>query len=270
MKLIDIGINLMHSSFGRYREEVIRKAEDAGVSPLIITGTEERSSREAAGYAAAYAGPGKLYATAGVHPHEARFCNEGTIGNLRGIASEYGALAIGECGLDYNRDFSPRDVQRAWFVKQIELASELGLPLFLHERDAFADFSAILEDCGKGVPKKVVHCFTGRREELEKYLDLGCYIGITGWICDERRGAHLGELVRHIPPDRLMLETDAPFLLPRDLGEKARNRRNEPKYLPHIAGTIARLLGKDPARLAEETFAATREFFNLPGSQGSN
>jgi TatD DNase family protein len=265
MRLIDIGINLMHASFNRDREEVIRKAEDAGVSPLIITGTGERSSRDAAEYAAAYSRerPGTLYATAGVHPHEARLCDDRTVANLRGLALEYRAAAIGECGLDYNRDFSPRDVQRAWFVKQIGLAAELGLPLFLHERDAFADFSAILEDCGKGVPKKVVHCFTGRREELEKYLDLGCYIGITGWICDERRGAHLGELAGHIPPDRLMIETDAPFLLPRDLPAKVRNRRNEPKYLPHIAETIARLLGKDISRLAEETFANTREFFNL-------
>jgi TatD DNase family protein len=263
MRFIDIGINLMHPSFDRDREEVIRKAGEAGVSPLIITGTGERSSREAAEYAAAFSGEGRLYTTAGVHPHEARFCGEKTIGNLRGLALEYQAVAIGECGLDYNRDFSPRDVQRVWFVKQIELASELGLPLFLHERDAFADFAAILEDCGKRVPKKVVHCFTGRREELEKYLDLGCHIGLTGWICDERRGAHLGELVREIPAGRLMLETDAPFLLPRDLPMKVRNRRNEPQYLPHIAETIARLLGKESALLAEEAFAATKEFFGL-------
>jgi TatD DNase family protein len=263
MRLIDIGINLMHSSFDRDREEVVRKAEEAGVSPLIITGSGERSSREAAEYAAAFSPERRLYTTAGVHPHEARFCGGQTIENLRGLAVNYKAVAIGECGLDYNRDFSPRDVQRKWFVRQIKLAAELGLPLFLHERDAFADFSAILEDCGRAVPKKVVHCFTGRREELEKYLDLGCHIGVTGWICDERRGAHLGEVVREIPAGRLMLETDAPFLLPRDLGVKVRNRRNEPQYLPHVAGTIARLLGKDSAQLAEETFAAAQEFFNL-------
>jgi TatD DNase family protein len=262
MRLIDIGINLMHSAFDRDREEVIRQAGEAGVCPLVITGAGERSSRDAAEYAAAFSG-GRLYTTAGVHPHEARFCGERTVENLRGIALQYKAVAIGECGLDYNRDFSPRDVQRAWFVKQIELAAELGLPLFLHERDAFADFSAILKDCGKGVPKKVVHCFTGRREELEQYLDLGCHIGITGWICDERRGAHLGELVREIPAGRLMLETDAPFLLPRDLPVRVRNRRNEPKYLPHVAEAIARLQGKESGLLAEETFATAKEFFNL-------
>jgi TatD DNase family protein len=262
MRFIDIGINLMHSAFNRDREEVIQKAEASGVSPLIITGTGERSSREAVEYAAAFP-RGRLYATVGVHPHEARFCGEQTIENLRGLALDYKAAAIGECGLDYNRDFSPRDVQRTWFIRQIELASELGLPLFLHERDAFADFSAILEGCGKAVPKKVVHCFTGRREELEQYLDLGCHIGITGWICDERRGAHLGELAREIPAGRLMIETDAPFLLPRDLAVNVRNRRNEPQYLPHIAGTIAQLQGKDIARLAAEAFANTKEFFRI-------
>jgi TatD DNase family protein len=255
----------MHPSFDRDREAVILKAEEAGVSPLIVTGNGEKSSREASEFAAAFSRerPGKLYTTAGVHPHEARFCGEKTIENLRGLALQYKAAAIGECGLDYNRDFSPRDVQRTWFVKQIELAAELGLPLFLHERDAFADFSAILEDCGKGVPKKVVHCFTGSREELEKYLDLGCSIGVTGWICDERRGRHLGELMREIPAGRLMIETDAPFLLPRDLGERVRNRRNEPKYLPHIAEAIAAFRKQDPLLLGEETFSATKEFFSI-------
>jgi TatD DNase family protein len=267
MRFIDIGINLMHSSFDRDREGVIRRAEEAGVSPLIITGTGEQSSREAARYAAAFSGEGRLYTTAGVHPHEARFCGGGTIETLRDLALQYKAVAIGECGLDYNRDFSPRDVQRAWFIKQIELAAELGLPLFLHERDAFADFSAILKDCGKEAPKKVVHCFTGRREELETYLDLGCHIGITGWVCDERRGARLGELVREIPAGRLMLETDAPFLIPRDLPVKVRDRRNEPAYLPHIAEAIARRQGKESGLLAEETFAAAKEFFSL-GEKG--
>jgi TatD DNase family protein len=109
----------------------------------------------------------------------------------------------------------------------------------------------------------VVHCFTGTGGELDHYLSLGCYIGITGWICDERRGRHLRELVKNIPADRLLLETDGPFLLPRDIPFKVKNKRNEPKFLPHIAETVARCLDKDPAKLAKETFANTKKFFNI-------
>jgi len=274
-KLIDIGINLMNPSYDRDREDVIKAAASAGVTPLIVTGYGERSSLDAALYASAYNAdhPGALYTTAGVHPHEAKSCNNGTIDFLMGLVREkseapstgsrFGVKAIGECGLDYNRDFSPRDVQRRWFVKQVELAAELSLPLFLHERDAFTDFSIILAEYSKAVPAMVVHCFTDAGDELEHYLSLGCYIGITGWICDERRGRHLRELVKNIPKDRLMLETDGPFLLPRDLPLKVGNRRNEPRFLPHIAETVARCLDKDPVKLAKETFANTKKFFGI-------
>ena len=263
MKLIDIGVNLMNSAYDRDRDEAVKTAAAAGVSPLVITGSGERSSLNAALYASAYNAqkPGALYATAGVHPHEAKNCGNGTIDFLMGLAREKGAVAIGECGLDYDRDFSPRDVQRRWFVKQAELAVELSLPLFLHERDAFSDFSIILREYISSVPAAVVHCFTGSGEELECYLSLGCYIGITGWICDERRGKHLKELVKIIPPDRLLLETDSPYLLPRDLPFKVRGKRNESKYLPHIAETVAGILGKDPAKLAKETFENSARFF---------
>ncbi|MDR2184638.1 MAG: TatD family hydrolase [Treponema sp.] len=268
--LIDIGVNLMHRSFNADREQVIEAAEAAGVSPLIITGTSEESSREALDYAEKYAAgrPGKLYATAGVHPHNVKNCGPGTIAVLRSLAERgagtrrsAGPVAVGECGLDYNRDFSPRPVQRKWFEEQIALAGELELPLFLHERDAFEDFAAILEGNRRVISKMAVHCFTGTAEELEKYLELDCYIGITGWICDERRGRHMGELVKKIPPDRLMIETDAPFLIPRDIPRSG--GRNEPKRLPHIAAVTARHLGKTPELLAEETFANSRRFFGI-------
>jgi len=272
MKLIDIGINLMNSSYDRDREEVIKNAAAAGVSPLIITGSGERSSLAAALYASKYnAGTdlaacagSALYTTAGVHPHEAKNCGNNTIDLLRDLVREKAVVkAIGECGLDYNRDFSPRDVQRRWFTKQAELAAELSLPLFLHERDAFIDLSIILKEHIKSVPAAVIHCFTGTRDELEHYLFLGCYIGITGWICDERRGKHLRELVKIIPSDKLLLETDGPYLLPRDLSIKVKNKRNEPRFLPHIAETVAQCLGKDPAMLARETVANTKRFFQL-------
>jgi TatD DNase family protein len=260
-RIIDIGINLMHPSFDRDREEVMRAAEAEGVSPLIITGTNVRESRKALDYAALY--PGKLYATAGVHPHDAKTCDASTLAALRELASHDAAVAIGECGLDYNRDFSPRPLQREWFEKQAALSVELGMPLFLHERDAAEDFTAILRN--SGAKKMVVHCFTGAEADLERYLELGAYIGITGWICDERRGGRLRSLVRLIPPGRLLLETDAPYLLPRDMDRagKGRSGRNESRFLRHIARTIAQCLDKDEEVLAEETRENTLRFFGI-------
>ena len=131
--------------------------------------------------------------------------------------------AVGECGLDYNRNFSPPEAQRKCFEDQLTLAAELGKPVFLHERDAFSDFSSILKQYRTSLPGAVVHCFTGGQTEaearfvLEAYLTIDCYIGITGWINDERRGSHLIPLLKTIPADRLLLETDAPYLLPRNL-----------------------------------------------------
>ncbi|MDR2246966.1 MAG: TatD family hydrolase [Treponema sp.] len=281
--IIDIGVNLMHPSFDKDREAVTAAAQAEGVSPLIITGTSVNGSRKAREYAALH--PGKLYATAGVHPHDVKTCDAATLPALRELAAYDEVVAIGECGLDYNRDFSPRPVQREWFEKQAALAVELGMPLFLHERDASEDFTAILRAVGAGgtlrtphsgaMPRKfrgltnmVVHCFTGTEAELERYLELGAYIGITGWICDERRGQGLRSLVRRIPPDRLLIETDAPFLLPRDLekivaGEKRRSGRNEPRFLRHLARVIAQCQGKDEEQLAEETRENTRRFFGI-------
>ncbi|MDR3247511.1 MAG: TatD family hydrolase [Treponema sp.] len=260
-QLIDIGVNLTHPSFDRDREAVLAAAEAAGVSPLIITGTSAAASQKALEYASCH--PGKLYATAGVHPHDVKNCDGSTLAALRELAARDMVVAIGECGLDYNRDFSPRPVQREWFEKQVQLAGELGMPLFLHEREAFEDFAAILRNSRGSLPGLVVHCFTGTEAELAGYRELDAYIGITGWICDERRGKHLRSLVGKIPADRLLLETDAPFLIPRDLNEGPRNNRNEPRFLPHIAQVIADCLGKDAAQLARETFANTRRFFGI-------
>lgn len=261
MKIIDIGVNLMHRSFNEDREKVVQSAAEEGVSPLIITGTSERESRLAVNYASRY--PGRLYCTVGVHPHDAKQCTPQTIGNLEKLAANDCVVAIGECGLDYDRDFSPRDVQRKYFEAQIELACRLKLPLFLHERAAFDDFYRILERYKDEVSGMVVHCFTGRKGELLKYLELGCYIGITGWICDERRGKPLIDLLELIPSDRLMIETDAPYLTPRNLDERPRNNRNEPKYLAHILDDLAYYLDVDMDELAETTCLNTKRFFGI-------
>ncbi|WP_151736826.1 TatD family hydrolase [Paenibacillus tengchongensis] len=257
--LIDIGVNLMHRSFQQDREAVVANAAAGGVAPLIITGTSLRSSTEAARYAGRY--PGGLYATAGVHPHDAKSCGAGTIGKLKELAALPQVVAVGECGLDYNRDYSPRDVQRKWFAAQVQLAQKLNMPLFLHEREASRDFAAILKE--HSAVRAVVHCFTGTASELKTYLDLGLYIGITGWVCDERRGKHLQELVRTIPLDRLMLETDAPFLTPRDLKVKPAEGRNEPVYLQHILQAVARCIGRPAVEVAKAATDNARVFFGL-------
>lgn len=259
--LIDIGVNLGHASFNTDRKKVIESAFAAGVSKMISTGTSVKSSREAHDLASRF--PENLYSTAGVHPHNAKNCNNETIKELRDLANYKEVVAIGECGLDYNRDFSPRPLQDRWFEAQIELACELKMPLFLHERDAHTRFVEILSSYKTQFDGAVVHCFTGNGEELNAYLDLGLFVGITGWICDDRRGLHLRDLVRRIPLERLMLETDAPFLTPRDMQPKPKDGRNEPAFLPHVLRAVASCLGKSTDEVAEATTKTARAFFRI-------
>jgi TatD DNase family protein len=257
VQLVDIGANLTHASFREDLDAVLDRARRAGVGTIIVTGTSIEESRRAAELAAAHG----LYATAGVHPHHARDCDAGTIPALRAIAALPQVVALGECGLDYNRNYSPHPDQEKWFVAQLELAAEVGKPLFLHSRDAHPRFAQILRHHRVG--KAVAHCFTGEAAELHAYLELGLYVGITGWICDERRGGHLVELVKKIPQDRLLLETDAPYLTPRDLHPQPKARRNEPAFLPHIARAVARARGEPAEALAEAAARNATRFFGL-------
>ena len=258
--LIDIGANLTHPAFHSDLPQVLERARGAGVTAIVVTGTSVAESLNALKASNAY--PETVFATAGVHPHHARECDESTIPALRVLAQQPRVVAIGECGLDFNRNYSPHPDQEKWFLAQLELAIEVKKPLFLHSRDAFPRFPDLLMQYK--LPKAVAHCFTGNRQELHAYLDLGLYIGITGWICDERRGAHLLELVRDIPADRLMLETDSPYLTPRDLRPQPKARRNEPSHLAHILRTVARALGKPPEQVAAETTRNAKAFFGLP------
>ena len=257
MELVDIGANLTHESFRPDLGEVVQRARGAGVGTLVVTGTTVEESRRALDIADAQG----LYCTVGVHPHHARECDASTIESLKALSGHPRVVAIGECGLDFNRNYSPHPDQEKWFIAQAELGISLNKPLFLHSRDAHPRFSQILSSLK---PKKAVaHCFTGEREELRAYLDLGLYIGITGWICDERRGRHLVELVGEIPRDRLLLETDAPYLTPRDLHPQPKARRNEPAFLPHIARAVARALGRPAEDVAAETTRNAIELFGL-------
>ena len=257
MQLVDIGANLTHASFAPDLDEVVQRAREHGVGTLVVTGTSVAESRRATEIADQHG----LYCTAGVHPHHARDCDDATVPALREIAGHPRVVAIGECGLDFNRNYSPHPDQEKWFVAQAELALSLGKPLFLHSRDAHPRFSGIVKSMR--IEKAVAHCFTGGREELRAYLDLGLYVGITGWICDERRGKHLLALVRDIPPDRLLLETDAPYLTPRDLHPQPKARRNEPAFLPHIARAVAKALGRPADEVAAETTRNAIALFGL-------
>ena len=261
MQLTDIGANLTHPAFRDDLAEVLARARGAGVATIIVTGATLEESRRAAELAAAH--PAMLYATAGVHPHHARACGADTIPALRALAARPRVVALGECGLDFNRNYSPHPEQEKWFVAQLELACEIGKPLFLHSRDAHPRFAEILRAHRDRLPKAVAHCFTGDRQELRAYLDLDLYVGITGWICDERRGAHLLELVREIPRQRLLVETDAPYLTPRDLHPQPKARRNEPAFLPHIVRRLAHALGRPAEEIAADTARNARALFSL-------
>ncbi|MGO9512154.1 MAG: TatD family hydrolase [Steroidobacteraceae bacterium] len=259
--MIDIGSNLTHASFAGDLTQVIARAIAAGVTRQVVTGADLASSRAAAALAAAH--PTVLWSTAGVHPHHASDFDSRTSEHLRELLDQTRIVAVGECGLDYFRDFSPRAAQRAAFIAQLEIAAAVAKPVFLHQRDAHEDFAAILAEYRPGLVGGVAHCFTGGAGELEEYLALGLSVGITGWICDERRGLELREVVPRIPSARLMIESDAPYLLPRDLAPRPKSRRNEPAYLPHIARTVAHLRGESFAAVAATTTQNAVRFFGL-------
>ena len=263
MELTDICCNLTHESFDSDRGQVLARARAAGVTRFLLAGADLEESRAGAALAARHDG---CRAAAGVHPHSARNWSAGAAAELRALAAAPAVCAIGECGLDYHRDLSPRPAQRAAFAAQLELAWELGLPALLHCRDADDDFLAALDAAGARRPRAVLHCFTGTAALLDACLERGLYIGLTGWFCDERRGAHLAGLVGAIPPARLMLETDAPYLLPRTLRPRPATRRNEPMWLPHIAERVAAARGQTLAELARQTTACARELFGFPAA----
>ncbi|MCP5420638.1 MAG: TatD family hydrolase [Gammaproteobacteria bacterium] len=261
MELVDIGVNLTHSSFRQDREAVIDRALQASVTQMIVTGASLAGSLAARELAIQY--PGRLYATAGIHPHAARDWRDDTGPALADLAAHPEVVALGEMGLDFNRNYSPTADQERAFEAQLELSVELRLPVFLHERDARQALLRILGRYRDRLGPAVVHCFTGSADDLTAYLEWDLYVGITGWICDERRGLHLRDLIQRIPLERLMLETDAPFLLPRDLLPVPQGRRNEPAFLPHVLNRVATCLELPAETVATATTGNARRFFGL-------
>jgi len=257
--LIDAGVNLTSSQFAGETAAIITEARAHGVKSMLVIGCDLPGSRAALQLAQEF----DLYATAGIHPHDAKSAADGFESELAELAKHSQVVAIGECGLDYNRDFSPRPVQRDVFSRQLALAARLGKPVYLHERDAHEDQLALLQEYQV---QGVLHCFTGDQKALENYLDLGLYIGITGWVCDERRGDALQRLIPLIPEDRLLLETDAPSLLPRTISPKPKSRRNTPANLRYVAEQVAALRQTDVAKLAAASTSNFRRLFGVTSS----
>jgi TatD DNase family protein len=267
--LIDIGVNLTNKRFDKDREDIIRRAQMSDLSGLIITGTNVEESQKALLLCQHYQVefPQFLYSTAGVHPHDADHVSSDYLEQLKQLAKYDQVKAIGECGLDFNRNFSAPTQQKKVFSEQVALAAELQMPIFLHQRDAFESWFTILSPYLDKIPAMVAHCFTGSKAELTQCIAADMYIGITGWLCDERRGQSLRNIVSSIPLKRLLIETDAPYLTPRTIRPKPKNSRNEPSYLPFIVKEIASITGLDQEHIAWQTSCNAEKVFNLPSKK---
>ena len=262
---IDIGINLTNKQFRNGIDETIQNAISKNVNTMILTGTSVKASLQSFDLVQKH--KNNLYSTAGIHPHNAKEFNSNSMDELRKLLKNKEVISVGECGLDFNRDFSPRKIQELCFEAHLQLASEVNKPLFLHERSAFERFNAILDNHKNTLPKSVVHCFTGELEEVKTYVNKGFYIGFTGAISDSRRFNQLKEVVNYVPLDRIMIETDSPFMLPKNIPNnelnKQNKRRNEPAFLPYVAETIAKFKRISVEEVAFETQKNTDEFFGI-------
>ncbi|MBR4554183.1 MAG: TatD family hydrolase [Ruminococcus sp.] len=251
----DIGLNLFSSQF-KDPEEIMQGAHAAGVQ-FIITGSDMKSSIAAEKFVKDH----DCYATAGIHPHNAERAEDRDFDKLGELLAGERVAAVGECGLDYDRMFSPREAQLRCLERHIELAEKTGLPMFLHERAASEDLIKVFSEHRELCGRSVVHCFTGDRATAEKYLDMGFNIGVTGWICDDRRAQDLREAVSVIPADRIMIETDAPYLIPR--GIKGLGRVNLPQYVKYVCTALAGYMGINEQELKKALLDNTRRFFGI-------
>ena len=256
IKYYDIGLNLFCKQF-RDPEKIIDDAASEEVS-CILTGSDMKSSESVNRFVKTH----DCFGTCGIHPHSADSAKAEDFQRIREIVSGNDKIvAVGECGLDYDRMFSTRENQIRCFEHHIKIAEELEKPLFLHEREATEDFIARFRKHSDICSRAVVHCFTGDKDTLKKYIDMGFYIGITGWICDERRGGALREAVKYISLDRIMAETDAPYLTPRNI--KGLDRTNVPQNIKYVAAELARNMRVDEAELISALKENTERFFGI-------
>jgi TatD DNase family protein len=256
--LIDIGVNINHSCFLDDLDKTIEDMLQASVKGMICIASDMVESQLVQSLSLEHS---MLWNTLGCHPHQAKTWNAQSQLELASLIDKARPVAIGETGFDFNRNYSTPAEQRYAFSEQIELASQYQLPLYLHERDAHQEMIEMLSKFPNLAKKSVIHCFTGSRAELDRYLALGLSIGITGWVCDERRGANLKASIPHIPLDRLLLETDAPYLLPRNI--RPRPKKNHPKFLPWVAEEVSKLKGISLEELVKTTTENTERVFGI-------
>ena len=258
--LFDIACNFSSDRFESDLNEVIKRAKNNNVTKFLLVSASLKDAEKV----------NKIYQdnkdscflTIGAHPHHANEFNSSSPLEMKQLIKEYKPHSVGETGLDFFRNISSYEEQLFAFEEQIQIAIETNLPLFLHQRDAHDDFLKVISKYKNDISKAVVHCFTGTQEELDDYLELGFHIGLTGWICDERRNIDLRKSLKNIPLDKLMIETDCPYLIPRNLSDKPKNNRNEPAYLPHIANEIALLINLDKDKLIDITYKNSINFFS--------
>ena len=275
--MIDICVNLQNSQFGDDQSEILERSAQAGITGILACATDldmVPANKVLCEYAENEKNWPQLLTTAGVHPHDAQTWKDSDSKRLRELSKHRLVSAIGECGLDFNRNFSEPAAQRRAFQAQIEVASETTLPIFVHDRDSQGEVLHWLTQPIQPL-SIIVHCFTGSAEELDNYLNADCYIGITGWLCDEARGGALRELVGLIPDNRIMIETDGPFLRPHNAPENAQmfpdtlaalkkyRRRNEPALLPFVLNQLAELRGQSPQALGQLCSANAQRLFGF-------
>ncbi|MGM0453653.1 MAG: TatD family hydrolase [Thermodesulfobacteriota bacterium] len=258
MKIFDSHCHLNDRAYRSDRNAVIDRARQAGVTAMMIVGITEKTSSQAIDIAAAHAG---CYASVGIHPHDAQQCSEAALDRLQQLAASPHVKAWGETGLDFNRMHSPKADQEKWFARQLEIGGELGLPLIFHERDSEGRFFEIVKAHAAEGQKGVVHCFSGTRGELERYLEMGFYIGVTGIVTIKSRGRALRDMAATIPADRIVVETDAPYLTPAP--EKNQTQRNEPAFVRHVLLKLAEVRKTDPEQLAAAVWENTRTLFDI-------
>jgi TatD DNase family protein len=258
MKLFDSHCHLDDKSYTEDLPDVIHRAREMNVAGIMLVGVNRETSLKAINIAQPFNG---FYAAVGVHPHDARECSEQTLEDLKLLSANAKVKAWGEIGLDFNRMYSSREDQERWFIRQLETAVALDLPVIFHERDSHGRLLEILKSRYPAGIKGVIHCFSGNAKELGQYLALGLYIGITGILTLKKRGADLRTMVPLIPEQRLVVETDAPYLTPSP--EKNRHRRNEPAFVLSTLLKLATVRDQAPEALAKTIFENTCRLYNI-------
>ncbi|MCF6247541.1 MAG: TatD family hydrolase [Desulfobacula sp.] len=258
MKLFDSHCHIDDKTYDDDLNQVIERAKNDGVSAMMVVGVDIKTSQKAIKIAQTF---DHVITSVGFHPHDAVNCSKKNLDCLIDLAKNNSCVkAWGETGLDFNRMFSPAKDQEACFIAQLEIADTLDLPLIFHERDSDGRFYELLKSHGPKSRKGVVHCFSGSKKQMHQYLDLGYHIGITGILTIKKRGEYLRSIVPMIPNDKILIETDAPYLTPAP--QKNKVRRNEPAFVKSVLLKLALIKEMDPKELSQIIFDNTRRFYN--------